>query len=117
LTCNCIYNTNTISEYFNLSNEETLKYFFSILLHNKAKILPLIGDIKSLYIVHRDQVMFLKLYLLWNPELSRLVIEENINPPQMKHSKILALSRLKNKHYNKRISQLSERYSYLDNDN
>lgn len=110
LVCSCIYQVSSVGQYFNLSNEATLKQFYGLLLHNRAQILPLIDDIKSLYLVHRDRTMFLSLYLVWDSTKNRLIIEQNLNGRPVKHSKLLATTRLKNKYYEQRVAQIQPQF-------
>jgi len=97
LVCGCIRENNTISKFFNLASEDGLKIFFGTLIFNKNKILPLIEDIKSLYMVHEGHTMYLKLYLEWDPIQSRLEISQNFNKEHIPSSSVLAVSRLKKK--------------------
>lgn len=106
LSCKCIIENNTIMKYFSLPTVETLKIFFSILLYNKETIKGVVEDVKFLYNIYQDQLMFKKLYLIWNPLKSRLTIEENSNPHQMKASRMLAITRLKKKAYNERVAMI-----------
>ena len=107
LVCSCIYHATTIQKYFNLSSEESLKQFLGVLLYNKAKISAVVEDIKALYLVHRDHVMFMKLYLVWDPLKSRLTIVQNLNTFQMKPSKIAAIGRLRNKFYQQKVNHIN----------
>lgn len=108
LSCACIYENNTIFRYFSRSSEDTLKLFYEILLFNEAKILPLIADIVKLYVVFHDQIMFLKVHLDWKPAQKRLVLEQNLLPPQKKRSKIAATNRLKNKYYYQEMAKMKQ---------
>ena len=106
LVCGCIRENNTIAKFFNLCSEDGLKIFFGTLLFNKDKILPLIEDIKSLYMFHMGYTMHLKLYLEWNPSQSRLEIVQNFNRKHIPSSSVLAVSRLKKKHQAQQIKKL-----------
>ena len=108
LGCPCALNTNTINEYFNLSNEQTLKMFYETLLLNKVKIEPLIGDVMELHDIHDDNVIFIKAQLSWYPKEKRLVLEENHTPTPMKASKVLALNRLKNKYHERKMLEMNQ---------
>jgi hypothetical protein len=103
LMCGCIYQHNTIAEYFNLSTEDALKQFFGTALFNRKKIAAIVEDIKLLYLVHQDHVMFLKLWLVWDPSLKRLKIVQNFSNTPVKYSKLIATSRLKKKYYYENI--------------
>jgi len=106
LMCSCIHDYNTIKKYFNLCSEDTLKDFFGSLLYNKAVIIPLICDLKPLYIVHREKTMSLKLCLSWDPIKSRLKIGQNVYRNIRKPSNYFAISRMKNKYYNQQMAKL-----------
>jgi hypothetical protein len=106
LVCSCIRENNTIAKFLNLASEDGLKMLFGTLIFNKDKILPLIEDIKSLYMVHEAHTMYLKLYLSWNPLKSRLEISQNFNREHIPSSSILAVSRLKKKHQAQQIKKL-----------
>ncbi len=102
LGCSCIYEANTIMKDLNLSSEDTLNQFYGTLLNNKDKIIPILPDIKHLYSLYKDQLMFMKLYIVWDPSKNRLVIERNMNNRSRNPSQILAASRLKTKAYQAR---------------
>ncbi len=106
LGCGCIFEANTISKYLNLCSEDTLKQYYGTLLFNKEKIIPILSDIKLLYALYGNNLLFMKLYLLWDPLKQRLVIEQNMNTTPMKQSRLMAATRLKNKVYQKRYQQM-----------
>jgi hypothetical protein len=106
LACGCILHNNTLDKYYNLAPEATLKMFYEVLLFNKAKLLPLLEDICYLHNVYGDQLMFLKLHLVWSQLERRLVIEENNEKPLPKMTTVLATTRLKNKYYQQKLNTM-----------
>lgn len=104
LACGCIYDNNNVEKYANLSDENTLKLFYEILLLNKEKILPLIHDVVALYHKLGGSVLALKAHLVWNVEQKRLVLEPNTEKEPEKVSKIMASARLKNKYFQRKVN-------------
>lgn len=98
LGCACIFNNNSIQKYFNMLSEDTIKKYYEILLLNKDKIVPLLGDVIELYQEHDDRLMFLKVHLVWHHDLKRLVLEPNCEKELPKMSKMLAQNRVKQRY-------------------
>jgi hypothetical protein len=106
LGCSCIRYNNTLQKYYNLATEQTLKWFFEILLFNENKLIPLVDDIIDLYYEHGDDVLVLKVHLVWDQIEKRLVLTENHEAPLPKMSAVLATTRLKNKYAYQRLNNL-----------
>jgi hypothetical protein len=106
LSCKCIFENNTLLKYFSLPTIESLTEFFRVLLYNKERILAVAEDIKYLYMIYEDNLLFQKLYLIWDPLKSRLAIQENPDSQMINPSKIMKLSRLNKKAYDHQIDKI-----------
>jgi hypothetical protein len=106
LVCPCVVNNNTIQKYFNLSNEDNLKFYYDKLVSNKEKIKPIIQDMNKLYKIYKDQIICIKLLFDWDPNQNRLKLVENYLPTKMKPSKMLAMTRLNNRAYARRMDTI-----------
>ena len=117
--CNCTlsYNLSLGEEYFQDEkcfcqyiesfSEETLTFLFEIFLFNKKKILPFVNDINKLYEENDFHIIFINAELIWKN--NRLNLRENISDELDKYikvkkpSEVLAVSRLKNKYYEREL--------------
>lgn len=110
LICHCIFDRKTIEEYFGARSEETLKIFYETLLLNQKKIRPLVSDIMYLFYEYNYDVMDINIQLVWNPRpgFKRYTLEENFDDsvPQIKHSKLMAMKRLKDKFFEQKKFQM-----------
>lgn len=107
LMCGCIYEYNMIFSYFNLSSYDSLSMFYGTMIHNKDKIQAVVHDLISLCGVYRHEVMYKKLYLMWDSIQSRLRIVENPCQTRVKYSKIMARDRLKDKYQRQQLNKIT----------
>lgn len=105
LGCACVRLNNSIYKYYHMLKEATIKKYYEIILLNKNRLVPLLKDVVELYHKFGEGVIFVKVHLVWNTELRRLKVEENLYEEPPKMSKVLAQSRLKNKYYQQRMQQ------------
>ncbi|ARF12163.1 hypothetical protein Klosneuvirus_3_298 [Klosneuvirus KNV1] len=100
LACGCIFQNNTLDKYFNLMSDATIKKFCEIILLNKQKLLPLVGDLVSLYESYQEELLIkTRVRIKWSKKSSRLKLKPCLDPEPEKMSKIMARMRMKKKHY------------------
>lgn len=100
LACGCIYQNNTLEKYLNLMSESTIKKFCEILIFNKKKLIPLVGDLLNLHKKYEEDLLIrYKVTISWNKEFKRLYLTLCLEPEPEKMSKIMARMRMKKKHY------------------
>lgn len=104
LACSCVVNT-SLSTYFNKVPEPMVMKYYGWLLKFKNRILPLLHDLVILY-QHYEDVMFLKVHLVWHPELKRLMLEPDTTKEPPKMTKLFAQTRLKDKYYFNQLCHL-----------
>lgn len=105
LGCSCVRMNNSIYKYYHMLKEDTIKKFYEVILLNKARLVPLLGDVMNLYRKYGEGVIFVKVHLVWDPQLKRLTLEPNLYEDLPKMSKVFAQSRLKNKYYQQQRQQ------------
>lgn len=106
LACSCVMtNYPNVRSYFQKISEKSLTKYYELLLLNKKKLLPMMKDLMALYEEHEESLLFLKVHLVWHPDIKRLVVEPNTYEDLPKMSKVYAQSRLKNKYYHQKRQQ------------
>jgi hypothetical protein len=105
LGCACVRLNNSIYKYYHMLKEATIIKYYEVILLNKNKLIPLLKDVMELYHKFGEGVIFLKVHLVWSPDLKRLKVEENLYEEPPKMSKVMSQTRLKNKYYQQRIQQ------------
>lgn len=94
-------------QYIELFSEESLKFLFELFLFNKKKILPFVDDINKLHEENNDYVIYINAELIWkNNRLNLRESEYNESDNYVKSKKpseLFAVSRLKNKFYERQL--------------
>lgn len=112
VTCECVQAIEqTVFAYYNLSAMDGIKEYYETLLFKRSMILPMVKEIVYLHKLHGDKLIDRKLYLTWTPNLGRLKIEQERldtedDIPYRKHHQFMALNRLKDKFYRKKLLEL-----------
>jgi len=66
LGCPCLKAVKNLRSYMNLSTEAALKEFYTTIIYNKSKLLPLIIDIIRIYQHAGDKIIYDEFKLSWN---------------------------------------------------
>ena len=81
-------------------SDATIKKFCEIILLNKQKLLPLVGDLVGLYESYQEELLIkTRVRIKWSKKSSRLKLKPCLDPEPEKMSKIMARMRMKKKHY------------------
>ncbi len=99
--CGCMYEFDTIYEYFGRCSQFSIKFFYELLLFNKQKISPIVSDFKKLYHIYDYGITNLQVEFKWDESVHRLCMLQSYTRSYEKHSKFLASFRLKQKYYQK----------------
>jgi hypothetical protein len=108
ISCKCIYKYKLFNKYLFNNTELSIKQFYEILLLHHKKLIPIIHDIFQLFLLFEDELLFMNIELKWIPKLKRLQLSQSINVKEEKMSKYLARFRLKKKHLDKYIDNMSD---------
>jgi hypothetical protein len=93
-------------QFMELFSEEVLKSIFEIFLFNKRKILPFVNDINDLYEEYDDDINYINVELVWKKNrlnLKEKLYEEEEQVQYKKHSERFAITRLKDKYYEREL--------------
>jgi len=95
LGCECIKYSN-IDLYFNGATYTAISKFYTLILRNKDKIMPILDDYIHYHKIYGPDVITMKLTLEWSIDKKRMVIGENDYwMDDLKKSKLKSLKRVK----------------------